>query len=99
MSEKVSSQQEIKVSFPEQLKGGVYCNYMVVTHTREEFIMDFMMVAPPTGTVTSRVIMSPGHIKRTISALQLNLRKYEEQYGSLEEAPEPTKGKIGFHTM
>ena len=38
---------EIQVTFPEHLKGGVYSNSMTVTHTREEFVLDFMMVAPP----------------------------------------------------
>ncbi|MDD5037960.1 MAG: DUF3467 domain-containing protein [Dehalococcoidales bacterium] len=90
--------QKIQVAFPDHLKGGVYCNNMIITHTKEEFIMDFMMIAPPAGAVTARVIMSPGHMKRTVAALQNNLRKYEEQIGKIEEAPEPGKGKIGFHT-
>ncbi len=98
MSEKTPIKQEIKISFPEHLRGGVYCSNMVVRHTREEFVMDFMMITAPMGAVTSRVIMSPGHMKRTISALQSNLKKYEEQYESIKEAPEPVKGKIGFHT-
>jgi len=38
--------QEIKVNFPPNLQGGVYSNNMVVTHTKEEFILDFLMVAP-----------------------------------------------------
>src|SRR5659263_562363 len=38
---------EIQVTFPEHLKGGVYSNNMTVTHTREEFVLDFLMVAPP----------------------------------------------------
>jgi hypothetical protein len=90
--------KEIKISFPEQLKGGVYCNNMVVSHTREEFIMDFMLVAPPVSTVTARVIMSPGHMKRTLAALKSNLERYEKKIGPISEAPEPkSKGSIGFH--
>jgi hypothetical protein len=101
MTDKVPVQQEIKVSFPDNLKGGVYSNLMFVSHSKEEFILDFMMVSPPQGTVTARVIMSPGHMKRTIVALQENLKKYETSYGKLEEAPEPTKGKgkLGFATQ
>ena len=55
--------QDIKVNFPPNLHGGVYSNNMVVTHTKEEFILDFLMVAPPTGAVTARVIVSPGHME------------------------------------
>ncbi len=88
-------QQEIKVNFPPHLQSGAYSNSMVVAHAREEFVMDFMMVIPPVGTVTSRVIISPGHMKRMISALQENVKKYEARYGTIQAAEEP-KGKIGF---
>ena len=84
--------QEIKVSFPEKLRGGAYANSMVVSHTQEEFIMDFLMVAPPTGAVTGRVIVSPGHMKRILRALQDNLAKHEQKYGFVREAEEPGGG-------
>ena len=90
-----SQPKEIKVNFPPQLQGGVYANNMLVIHTKEEFIMDFMMVVPPNGAVTSRVIISPGHMKRIINALQDNVKKYEASFGNIEAAEEP-KGKIGF---
>jgi len=90
--------KELKVYFPNELKGGVYSNLMTITHTREEFILDFIMVSPPEGSVNARVIMSPGHIKRTIRALQENFKKYEDKFGSIKEASEPAeKGTIGFH--
>lgn len=96
MSEQ-KQQRQIQIAFPDNLKGGVYCNNMVVNHTKEEFIMDFMMVAPPAGAVTARVIMSPGHMKRMVTALQTNLKKYEDNIAKIEAAPEPGKGAIGFH--
>lgn len=52
-------------------------------HTREEFVMDFMMIAPPAGAVTARVIISPRHMKRVISTLQGNLKKYEDKFGKV----------------
>lgn len=81
--------KEIKVNFPEKMLGGAYSNNMFVAHTREEFILDFLMVSPPSGTVTSRVIISPGHMKRMIAALQINVKKYEEKFGSILAAEEP----------
>lgn len=91
------AQREVKVSFPENLRGGVYSNNMVITHTKEEFILDFMMITPPIGSVTARVIMSPGHSKRMLSALKANLEKYESKFGKITEAAEPPKPQIGFH--
>jgi hypothetical protein len=88
-------QQQIQVTFPPNVLSGAYSNNVVISHTREEFLMDFMMVSPPQGMVVSRIIMNPGHMKRLISALQENLKKYETSYGKLEAAEEP-KGRIGF---
>jgi hypothetical protein len=85
--------QEVKVNFPPELQGGVYSNNMVVSHTKEEFILDFLMVAPPAGTVTARVVVSPGHMKRILAALQDNISKYENNFGTIQIAEEP-KGKV-----
>ncbi len=88
--------KEIKVSCPPHLQSGSYSNNMIVMHTKEEFVMDFLMIVPPAGTVTSRVILSPGHVKRMIKALQDNIAKYETKFGVIQAAEEP-KGKMGFH--
>jgi hypothetical protein len=87
----------IPVKFPDSLKGGVYSNTMMVMHTKEEFVLDFMMVMPPAGSVTARVVTSPGHLKRMISALTENLAKYEAKFGKITAAEEPPKPTIGFH--
>ena len=93
------AKKEVKVSFPENLRGGVYSNNMVITHTKEEFILDFMMITPPVGSVTARVVTSPAHMKRMVSALKLNLDKYESKFGKLTEAAEPPKSAMGFHPL
>jgi len=87
---------EIQVMFPEHLRGGVYSNNMSIAHTREEFVLDFLMVAPPAGSVNARIILSPGHAKRVAAALVENLRKYEETFGPLHAAEEP-RGRIGVN--
>ena len=92
------AKKEVKVTFPENLRGGAYANNMFVASTKEEFILDFMMVAPPVASVTARVIISPGHMKRMLSALKSSLDKYESKFGKLAEAVEPLKPKIGFHS-
>ncbi len=87
---------ELKVNFPAQLQAGAYANNLLITHTREEFIMDFSFITPPVGTVSARVITSPGHMKRIIAALQENVKRYEAQFGTILQAEEP-KGSIGFN--
>jgi hypothetical protein len=87
--------QEIKVNFPEKLHGGAYANNMIVTHTKEEFVMDYLMVVPPAGAVTARIIVSPGHMKRVVAALNENIAKYEQKFGEIETAEAPTMN-MGF---
>ena len=82
-------EKEIKVRFPEQIMGGSYANHMIVLHTKEEFIMDFILASPPAGSVTARVITSPGHMKRIINALKDNVKKYEDKFGEIKEAQPP----------
>ena len=89
--------KELKVTFPESMRGGAYANNMFISHTREEFILDFMMITPPAGSVTARVITSPGHMKRIVSALADNLKKYESKFGKITQAAEPDKPSLGFH--
>lgn len=88
---------EIQIKVPDNLVGGAYANNVIISHTKEEFIMTFMMIVPPQGIVTSRVIMSPSHTKRLVNALQENIGKYEKNIAKIEPASEP-KGKLGFDT-
>ncbi len=87
MADKPKQGMNIKID-DEELKGR-YANLVRISHTREEFILDFINVVPPQGAVTARVITSPGHLKRLIRALGSNLQHYEERFGPIEEAAEP----------
>ena len=88
-----NGQMEIKIT--DNFAGAEYANGMQVSHTKEEFILNFLNIVPPSGRVVSKVITSPGHIKRMIAALAENLKKYEENFGSVETAQSPKEG-IGF---
>ena len=92
-------QQNINIKISDDTLKGAYANMMMVAHTQEEFILDFMNVVPPTGIVSARIITSPGHLKRIIAALSDNLKKYESQFGTVKEASAPTSQEIGFRTQ
>jgi hypothetical protein len=77
----------------EELRGR-YANLVRITHTREEFILDFITMVPPQGAVTARVITSPGHVKRLLRALSTNLQAYEKNFGPVPEAAEPATGPV-----
>lgn len=44
-----NGEQEIKVYFLDDMKGRAYAGNMVVAHTKEEFVLDFLMTAPLRG--------------------------------------------------
>lgn len=79
----------------EALKGR-YSNMAQVSHTKEEFILDFFLAHPPAGQLLDRIILSPGHMKRLANAFAENIDKYEKQHGKIEEAAPPKGGNIGF---
>lgn len=81
---------EIRIA-DEELKGR-YSNLLRITHTRDEFVLDFINLVPPQGMVTARLITSPGHLKRILHALSTNLARYEETFGPIQEAAEPDAG-------
>ena len=84
--------QVLDVKIGDEEMKGRYANLLRVTHTREEFILDFIQMAPPQGIVTARVATSPGHLKRIVRALAANLSRYEETFGTIAEAPGPESG-------
>ena len=94
MEQQQPKQLQIKAS-ENDLKGR-YSNAMQIAHTKEEFILDFLSLTMPAGTLVGRIVVSPGHLKRMISALQTNLKNYETKFGNIEAAKEP-EAKIGFH--
>ena len=89
----MTDEREIHIKIPEEILRGVYANQMVVRHSREEFVIDFINVCPPEGIVNARVIVSPGHLKRMVAALGENLARYEQRFGAvtISEAPPDPK--------
>lgn len=81
--------KSIQIKAKDEILSGKYANIAQVQHTKEEFVMDFMTVFPPAGTLNSRIIMSPGHYKRMIKAMQDNLNKYESRFGEVSASEEP----------
>lgn len=91
------SQQQIQVKASDEMLKGQYANMVQVGHTGEEFVLDFMNLLPPAGQLVSRIVVSPSHYKRLLAAMQENLKRYEDEFGTISLAVVPEK-KIGFKT-
>jgi hypothetical protein len=76
---------QIQISTGDELSRGRYSNSMMASHSADEFILDWLLNSPNGAHLVSRIIVSPTHIKRIISALKENLDNYEKQFGLVRE--------------
>ncbi len=98
MDDDKPNEQQIAIQVDAAQGPGVYSNLMMISHRKEEFILDFLFLQPqraPHGqsvaTLRSRVITSPEHAKRILRALQENQRRYEDNFGIIEESTDLPK--------
>lgn len=93
-------EQQIQIKITDELLPGAYSNMAQISHNQEEFILDFMNIffAQKQGVVSSRVIVSPAHMKRITAAMQENLKRYEEKFGNIPENNNPQENNFGFRT-
>jgi hypothetical protein len=86
---------EIQIKAKEEDLKGVYSNGVIISHTKEEFCLDFLLINFNPPILVSRIFTSPAHLKRMIDALTENLRNYENKFGKVEPSKE-TEISIGF---
>ena len=81
-------QNEIKIELTPEVANGHYSNLAVVSHSPNEFFIDFIAVAPnmPQAKVQSRIIMTPENVKNLAAALVDNVKKYEATFGHRAQA-------------
>ena len=91
----MSEEKQIKIKVKDEDLKGKYSNLMQILHTKEEFILDFFLLSPPQGVLTSRLVVSPSHLKRMAVALKDNIEKYETKFGKIE-VTEVSKESLGF---
>ena len=75
--------QKINIELDEKAGSGEYSNFVVVTHSSAEFVIDFTRILPgvPKAKVHSRLIMAPPPVKSFMMALKDNISKFEKKYG------------------
>ena len=90
MADEPAPSPKLQVQIDEDVSQGVYSNLVLLNHTENEFILDFAFIQPSNGRakVRARVISSPRHTKRLLQALQKNIERYEERFGTIETSPD-----------
>lgn len=83
------NQPNINIELDEKTAEGEYANLVMIAHSPEEFILDFIRMMPgvPKARVKSRIIVTPHHARRLLRALEDNIRKYEAAHGPIAERP------------
>lgn len=86
MSETKANNQ-FSIELDEKTAEGIYSNLVVLNHSNTEFVLDFVNIMPgvPKAKVKSRIILTPQHAKRLLSALVDNIQKFESINGTIKD--------------
>ena len=84
-------EKKINISIDENIAEGIYSNLAIINHSVSEFVIDFISIMPgtPKNKVKSRIIITPQHAKKLSKALNGNIKKFEENYGSIKDYENP----------
>lgn len=91
---------QLNIELTEDVAEGIYSNLAIISHSNSEFVVDFIRMMPnvPKAKVKSRIVLTPQHAKRLLSALQDNVQKFELQFGKIVEADAFQFPPMSFNT-
>lgn len=80
------AEHQLNIELSEDIAEGTYANLAIITHSSAEFVLDFIRVMPgiPKAKVKSRIILTPEHAKRLLTALEDNIEKFEAVNGRIK---------------
>lgn len=97
------NQNQLNIELNEEVAEGTYSNLAIITHSNSEFVIDYVRVMPgvPKAKVKSRILLTPFHAKRLLNALAENVRKFESNFGPIDEngGSNFSNGEGGFPPM
>jgi hypothetical protein len=94
-------QRTVNIELGDREWEGVYSNFVIITHSASEFVLDFARMLPGAqkAKVFSRILMTPQHAKALLATLENNIKKFEGEHGPIKMAPnDPARGPIGFQS-
>ena len=92
------NENQLNIELSEEIAEGIYSNLAIITHSNSEFVLDFIRVMPgvPKAKVKSRIVLTPEHAKRLVSAIQDNIEKFESVNGRIKTSTEPAGFPMNF---
>jgi hypothetical protein len=100
MSDPKQTPGQLNIELPEDIAEGIYANLAIISHSQSEFVIDFVRMVPnvPKAKVKSRILLTPEHAKRLMRALADNVKRYEQQFGAINEPELPPFPPTTFNT-
>ncbi|TSJ40290.1 DUF3467 domain-containing protein [Mucilaginibacter corticis] len=92
------NENQLNIELSEEIAEGIYSNLAIITHSNQEFVLDFIRIMPgtPKAKVKSRIIITPEHAKRLLTALEDNIEKYEAANGRIKIQQDPSSFPMNF---
>ncbi len=93
--------QQINVELGEKESEGIYSNFVLISHSPAEFVLDFTRMLPgvPKTKVFARIIMTPPHAKSLFNALGENIKKFEKEFGEIKLLGTEQGKQFGFKSQ
>jgi hypothetical protein len=92
------NENQLNIELSEEIAEGIYSNLAIITHSSTEFVLDFIRVMPgvPKARVKSRIILTPEHVKRLLTAIEDNIEKFEAVNGRIKNQQSPSGFPMNF---
>lgn len=89
--QKNTNQPNIKIELPNDDRIVNYSNFAIVSHSPEEFVIDFARILPgkEQAQIVSRIIMTPKNAKMFLIAMKANIENYEKKMGEIKLPENP----------
>ena len=83
--------RKINIEIDEKISDGIYSNLAIINHSASEFVMDFISIMPDStkNKVKSRIIITPQHAKKLRKALNDNIDRFVQNFGSIKDYENP----------
>lgn len=96
--EEQQNENQLNIELSEEIAEGIYSNLAIITHSNSEFVLDFIRVMPgvPKAKVKARIVLTPEHAKRLLTAIQDNIEKFENVNGRIKIQAEPSGFPMNF---
>jgi len=95
---KEQQMQQINIELGEKEAEGIYSNFVLITHSPAEIVLDFSRMVPgvPKARVYSRILMTPQHAKSLFNTLKDTIEKFENEFGEIKAIGMPQNKSFGF---